>query len=486
MRWARVVLPLAIVFIGLVVAGWGFSSGGFGVFDAGAVGEFRPTVCAGDLRTSGRRVECGVVTVLEDPDAPSGRRLKLRVAILRALKPLAGSLPVIYLHGGPGGGVLADLAASFEAPIGHDLAGLDQDWIFFDQRGTGLSEPLLDCGRIALNDAGPASPDVVADIGACMRRHERRGVDFTQYTSSAVVRDIGSIRRALDIKQYDVFSLSYGTRVAFTLLRDDPEGVRAVVVDSPWPVDALWTEPGPGWVSREVREVLRACEKDPQCNARHPGVEAALDRSMRTLLEGPIEVRGVTYTSGMLAQFLMDALYDAGAVRALPANLARLSRGDFAPLDAYLEGAGAGYSEAQHLAVLCNEELGFERPERVLANASGDPVAEAIARTMVNYFSACETFRHRSADPREQVPVSSAVATLFLAAGIDAGCPAELSQGAVGRFGKGQLVIAANTTHGVARNSGCGRRLARAFLRAPDAALDHDCLLREAVALQFE
>ena len=49
----------------------------------------------------GDRVECFVLTVLENRDQPQGREIKLKVAILKA-KRTTGVEPMIYLSGGPG------------------------------------------------------------------------------------------------------------------------------------------------------------------------------------------------------------------------------------------------------------------------------------------------------------------------------------------------------------------------------------------------
>ncbi|UPT64791.1 MAG: alpha/beta hydrolase [Hyphomonadaceae bacterium JAD_PAG50586_4] len=75
---------------------------------------------------------------------------------------------------------------------------------------------------------------------------------------------------------------------------------------------------------------------------------------------------------------------------------------------------------------------------------------------------------------------------LFLAAGIDAGCPAELSEAAVQGYAHGQLAIAPYTTHQVARNSACARQLARAFLRDPLGRLDISCMAAEATPVRFQ
>ncbi|MDX2274323.1 MAG: alpha/beta fold hydrolase [Hyphomonadaceae bacterium] len=437
--------------------------------------------CDAALQATGRTIQCATLVVPEDWDGARRRTVELELVVVRAAAPVQALPPVIYLHGGPGGGVLDDLADGLRSPLGGELIAQDQDWVFFDQRGTGRSRPLLDCGDVALNDAGPASDEVVVQLVECGRRLAANGVDFSQYQSRNVARDVQAIRTALRIETFDLYGLSYGTRVAAAVLTHEPEGLRAIVYDSPWPPEAKWTEPGPGWVSREVRELLRACSNDAHC-VQYGDLERELDALARRWLaddEGVVNARA-------LALFLMDSVYDPAMVRALPRAVAALAGGDLSALQPYATSSDAGYSDALHMAVMCNEELPFERAEAVRANAAGDPVAEAVALTMSNYFAACEGFGHATPAAVEQQPVQSEIPALFLAAGIDAGCPAELSEAAVRGYAHGQLLVAPFSTHQVSGHSACARGVARAFLRDPTRPLDMSCLAAEATPIRFE
>lgn len=452
--------------------------------DTGPV--FVPEGCSEALRETGRTVVCGSVLAPQDRAAPAGLWVMLPVVVVKAAAPVKGAVPVVYLHGGPGGGVVSGVAETLTADVGLELVGQDQDWVFFDQRGAESARPTLDCGDLALNDAGPSGPAVVQALAACARRLEREGVDFRRYSSRDIVVDLRDIRTALGLGEVELYGLSYGTRVAMSALVHDPEGIRAVVLDSPWPPEARWTDTAPVWVSREARRVLALCARDADCSARHPDGAAKLERFASRLAAGSVVQGGRQYRAEMLALFLMDALYDPDGVRLLPASIDRFAANDLSELDRYAEGSDAGYAEAMHMAVLCNEEFVFESRRAVVDAARGDPVAEAVASTVVNYFDACRAFGPGPPDPVEQQPVRSPVPTLFLAAGIDAGCPAELSEQAVKGFANGKLVVVANATHGVSAHSPCGRRVARAFLLAPKAPLTGDCVEEGALGLEFK
>ena len=452
--------------------------------------ETRPAfvaqACPEALNDTGRTVACGYVMVPQDRGAPAGLWVKLPVVVVKAATPVKGAVPVVYLHGGPGGGVVSGVAETLTAEVGLELVGRDQDWVFFDQRGAESARPTLDCGDLALNDAGPSGPAVVQALAACARRLEREGVDFRRYTSKDIVADLRDIRTALGLGEVKLYGLSYGTRVAMSALVHDPVGIRAVILDSPWPPEARWTDTAPVWVSREVRRVLARCAADADCSARRPDGAAKLERFASRLAAGPLIEGGRAYRAEMLALFLMDALYDPDGVRSLPASIDRFASNDLSELDRYAEGSDAGYAEAMHMAVLCNEEFVFESRQAVVDAARGDPIAEAVASTVVNYFDACGAFGPGAPDPVEQQPVRSGVPTLFLAAGIDAGCPAELSEQAVKGFANGKLVVVANATHGVSAHSPCGRRVARAFLLAPGAPLIGDCVEEGALGIEFK
>lgn len=434
--------------------------------------RFEAAPCLGDFGADAARVRCGTLVVDETRGADNGRRVAMPVAIVRASAPKPGLPPVIYLHGGPGGGAVEELPGLLRQPVGRELVAVDQDWVIFDQRGGGLSSPALDCGEVALNDAGPLSPAAAAALEACAARHRAAGVDLGRYNAVEVVRDIQDLRRTLGYDRFDLFGASYGTRIGLAVIRHAPEGLRAAVLDSVWPPEADWAQAGPRMVANAVRVVLSRCAADAACGARHPTLAADVDALARRWVE-PQTVKGRTYRPEDLGAFLMDATYFDAA--GLPRDLAKLAAGDLAPLDAHIQGR-SGYMEAQHLTHLCKEEFPFETRAAVARGAAGDPLAQLTTASFERYFDVCRAYAVGAPDPSEAKAVTSAVPTLFLAAEIDPGCPPDIARATAARFSRGQLVIAPNTTHGVSWNSRCGRTLVRAFLAAPEHAIDAGCM----------
>jgi pimeloyl-ACP methyl ester carboxylesterase len=461
---------------------------------AGAVraapAAYTPSPCTGDFTGVAQKVECGYLAVDETRGSGNGRRVVLPVAVIRAAHPNPKLPPVIYLHGGPGGSTIQSLPRILRSQTGRDLIAQDQDWIFFDQRGSKLSVPELDCGEVDLTDAGPLSEAAARTLEACGQRFAAAGVDLSQYNTAETARDIQDLRRALGIDRFDLFGVSYGTRIGFGVITHAPEGVRAVVLDSVWPPDIDWAVGGPQMISNAAKLIFARCKADPACHAAYPDPAADLDAVARRFLAGPVVGKGEpyvskgrTYTVDDLGGFMMDTIYDAEGARSLPHDVHAFAAGDFSALDAQMVDRSV-YAEAQHLAFLCKERFAFERKDQVTA-APDDPVAQLTVASFRRYFDVCKAYPVGAADRIENAPVTSDIPTLFLSAEFDPGCPPELAKAAARRFSRGQFVMVPNSTHGVLRSGPCGRRLIRAFLQDPTAPLDTSCLKTHPVSWTF-
>ncbi|MGZ3785348.1 MAG: prolyl aminopeptidase [Bdellovibrio sp.] len=97
--------------------------------------------------------------------------------------------PIVFLHGGPGGGVSPDYRRFFD-PKTYRI-------VLFDQRGSGQSTP---CAEIREN------------------------------TTWDLVNDIESIRKMLNIEKWVVFGGSWGSTLALTYAIMHPEKVKALVL----------------------------------------------------------------------------------------------------------------------------------------------------------------------------------------------------------------------------------------------------------------
>lgn len=136
--------------------------------------------------------------------------------------------PVLLVPGGPG-----------VAPSNTGAAWLGRlaPWrksrpvILLDLWGTGLSGPDLTCPEQPA--IGPLQPDRVA---LCRQRLTANS-PLPTITSPQLAGDIIALRQALGIRQWLLYGISHGTRIALITASLDPDGTAALVLDSlrpPW------------------------------------------------------------------------------------------------------------------------------------------------------------------------------------------------------------------------------------------------------------
>src|SRR5439155_13420646 len=178
--------------------------------------------------------------------------------------------PIVYLDGGPGGQTLRQAKRIFD-----NFASFapDRDFVLFDQRGIGYSEPALDCPEHTqflydTLDQDDNSIRVVRDYNASIRAcHDRlvdQGIDLWAYTTAASAADVNDLRIALGYRTWNLLGASYGTRLGLAVMRSFPQGVRSVVLDSTIPPQL---EPGGGASFMRSLDVLfNRCTNDTSCN----------------------------------------------------------------------------------------------------------------------------------------------------------------------------------------------------------------------------
>ena len=433
--------------------------------------KLQPIACVPELAALDRDVACAILTVPEDRADPAGPQVRLAVAVVQARAPIPGLPPVIYLQRGPGAEAIRELPRLLTRSPVSELIAVDQDWIFFDARGVGLSSPSLDCPNAPLSDGGPASDAEVDALLSCIAGHIRDGAQLSSYNTIEVARDVQDLRRALGLKRVDLFGVSAGTTTAATIQRDLPVGIRAVVQDSPWPPEAPWASATPRVVAEAVRLILAKCASQPSCDEKHPDGPATLERVVRQWSTAPPHHQGRSYRPEELGIYLMEAAYFS--VDRFPADLARIAAGDLEPIDEALSARGY-YHEAQHIAHLCAEEMPFERSAELTEAAGHDPVAQLLVPSLRRLFDLCEQL---DVQPRPEAthPVRTSIPTLFLVAEADPGNSTGIVERAARGYQRNQTVVLPNATHATIKTA-CARALTRAFFRAPEQRLDRTCV----------
>jgi pimeloyl-ACP methyl ester carboxylesterase len=141
--------------------------------------------------------------------------------------------------GGPGGsGLILSILGQF---VPHN-AGNAYDWIGFDPRGVGSSQPELSCNRFFFHpNRLPYRPTTRAIMHRWVQRSRQYAADCKNSPSSDLfrhvktidnVRDMDSLRKALGVQKINYYGFSYGTYLGQVYATLHPNRVRRFVLDS--------------------------------------------------------------------------------------------------------------------------------------------------------------------------------------------------------------------------------------------------------------
>jgi pimeloyl-ACP methyl ester carboxylesterase len=445
------------------------------------------------------QITCGTLSVPEQRARAGGRSIQLAVAILKSRSPNPAPDPVVFLEGGPGYGSVENIEAWSRSSL------LDsRDLILFDQRGTGYSKPALHCtefdaiwetfaGRVMDLEAGLAFAAQATD--ACRARLEEQGVDLTAYNSAASAADLNDLRIALGIQEWNLFGVSYGTRLALTTMRDYPQGIHSVVLDSVFPpqVDAYAED-----TLRTLdayRRFFAGCAADPACRAAFPDLEAHFNAAVEKYNQQPVRVELANPAGGeplvlladgdLVATGLFGGLNETRLIPYLPLAIEQIYSGNVAILGILASELFRGYSGVSHgmwYSVDCHEEAPFDDRQTIQEWAKAEPALQKLSTAQVGFLSPptlhelCARWNAGAAGPIEGQPVRSDIPTLVLAGEYDSSTPPAWSRLAASGFSNHYYFEFSDHGHGVTYVSDCARSIRNAFLDDPTAPPEAGCL----------
>ena len=384
----------------------------------------------------------------------------LGVAVLWAEDPTG--LPVLHLHGGPGGRAVADryrwLVPRSQVLEGHDV-------VLVDQRGGGTSTPSLDCPE--LDD--PATPPGEA-IQACRYRLDQKGVDRGSVTVGSTAADLVHLRRSLGIDAWHLHGVSSGTRIALELLRIDGSSVASAVLDSPTPPEVDLYDDLPEGVLYALTSMENLCRADATCPG---GLVGPLRSILDDLADRPVAVtiwsgEASAYDDARLIRLVADALAAPAGLNVVDGAVGLAAEGRLAEAIAALtevastgRAVGDPTSEGARLSSECADELPFNDADPML---TGDPILDAVARGEVKVRALCAVWQVERSPDIVNWPMVSDVPTLILSGHLDPITPTAWARRLADRLGNAVLVESERWAHAPSMSDPCAAHLVARFL----------------------
>ena len=270
------------------------------------IGVFNQDECVFDVpEWVTRKVDCGFVTVPAFYERPEKGNFRLYVTVFRSSDDKVKSDPLIYLHGGPGALLTPNLALSLYSAM--NMMAPKRDIIMFDQRGTSIAEPQFHCRNYndytnsyngAINETYVERTRELLE-NCLVRIRDEVGIDFRAFNSIENVRDVETIRQALDVKQWNVLGSSYGSTLALMTLRKYPESVRSVILGSNFPLPEIMPLEQQNSFYAALTRSFEVCESNSLCSEAYPNLKRVFENTFLSLEADPVVLEGKTSNSSI-------------------------------------------------------------------------------------------------------------------------------------------------------------------------------------------
>ena len=412
-------------------------------------------------------IETGSLEVPIDYSDPSKGTFDLFIARHLATDPSKRIGSLLVNPGGPGFGG-SDFALFAENIYSETL--LEHfDIVGWDPRGTGLTEPAIDC--IDDYDRYFASTDITPDDEAERQQIVDLAKEFQELcveNNAGIIehvgtnnsaRDMNSIRRALGEEEITYFGFSYGSELGATWATLFPETVRAAVLDGAADPDADFFESSLQQVrgfEGSITTFLAQCSGDEDCAFHNGGdAEGAFDALMLEIDENPVpsEPDRPDVTRGVALTAVAQAMYSESLWDQLEEALADAQDGDGSGLlglyDQYyvrnFDGTHDNSLEAFQ-TISCVDAV--ERPTVEEEDELADEFTAAAPRfapgTTGGYFC---TFFPPSIDPRIEVTGEGAGPILVVGTTGDPATPLESTENMAEALEQGVLLVVEADQH---------------------------------------
>jgi pimeloyl-ACP methyl ester carboxylesterase len=438
----------------------------------------------------GIAARCAEFTRPLDPANPDAGEIELRVAVVPALSLDPARDPFVPVAGGPGQSTIefyAGWASAFER------VRRNRDIVLLDQRGTGDSAALVCDIDEEIVEGKYSEEETLRLTEQCI---ELLPHDPTYFTTSVAVRDLEALRVALGYDAFNMYGISYGTRVAQHYARRYPDSTRTVIIDGVVPPQLPL---GPDIATESqiaIDSVFARCVEDAECNDRFPDVSGDFDILRGALAESPVAVeyqhpvtgqrKLIDFTEDHLAGAVRLLLYNPRTVALLPLVISEAANGNFVPLAAQFDMVASSLAETlsigMHNAVMCTEDAPFidwdALDTEAINNSYIGPLQLESIKTM------CSVWPRGVLDDDLRLPLATDLPVLLLSGTADPITPPRYADMAAIELGNSWHIVGADQGHGQAA-VGCMPRLIGEFVEAATLAEGDAACMDNAFVMPF-
>lgn len=394
--------------------------------------KIEPCPCAFKADSSLKTI-CGYLIVPENRNKPNGKTIKLPFAIAQSNNPNKKKDPVVFTGGGPGSSSLG-----FVQSAQHRSLIKDRDLISFEQRGTRFAIPNLDCNEVgeALKKAFqynlPKDSMILVGVKQCRDKLMAQGIDLTGYNTVESAADIEDLRKALKIDSLNLFGISYSGGLMPTVLKNYPNGIRSLILDSPLPEFVNIDEEELANFNEALNTVLTKYEADTIAKLPYGKLKdrfkqyftaiTGKDFTIKYLPKDAKDSLTIHYSQSELIGYLEGTLFDFSRLKEIPFMVSEMIQGHHQLyMKEFLDGVfGGGGPSGMRLSVYCSDKMAYARDVIIKQQYALYPYMKG-ANFYVNdvYRSMCDCWKVPSIAAETKMPFYSKVPALLGAGDTD-------------------------------------------------------------------
>ena len=285
-----------------------------------------------------------------------------------------------------------------------------------------------------------------------------------------------------------MWGLSYGTRLALTVVRNFPEIVHSLVLDSALPPSVNQLVDRAANAERAFKVLFDACAADVSCASAYPDLEKVFYDLVAQLNSTPAMyyaqhprtgvVYNVVLTGDRLLRTLNDALVRNYLIHLVPFAISSIRYGDFTLMSqaTSLLSFDDGHSSGMFYSVNCADEASRTSPQQVAAARRNVRPEIAGALREDARLRICAGWGAAESRPRAATPVVSRVPTLILAGQYDPRTPPLYAKIASRTLRNSRWFEFPGVGHNVQRSSPCPHAMMIEFLANPARRPDAICI----------
>lgn len=400
--------------------------------------------------------ELGTLLVPKNRSRPDSNLIELAFVRFKSTAKNPGP-PIVYLAGGPGGtGIGAAQGSRF--PLFMALREI-ADVIAYDQRGTGRSKPNLSCyDRLAMPlDVAPSREAALKALRASAENcagywREVQRVDLDGYNTNESADDLEDLRKALGVNQISLWSISYGTHLAFATMRRHPQSIaRAILAGIEGPDH---TYKLPSNIQKHLEDLAAVIKADPVVGKEIPDF-LGLMKSVFDRLDAKPETVEITdprtkqkvsmIVNKFVLQFIVATNIGTTVTERFPALFYRASKGDFTnPAQVWLNQTRGVFGSAMAFSMDCASGQTAARRERIAREAK-----ETLLEDLSNFPfpDICPEWKAPDLGDAFRAPLRSDVPVLFISGTLDARTPVSNAEEYLTGFANKTHMIIENAVH---------------------------------------